>query len=168
MNKLILPFALALASGWPMAGHAVAAPTTRPAAADLDASMEQWLAALNNLDLPRFLDFFSNDATVFLPFALDDATGGRRIEPADQSVSWSKTFDKLKQLSRSKEAPYLHVEPRDLRVDRLGPDVALVTFHLGEGPWANRRTLVWRREPAGWRIVHLHASSLSPPTQQQH
>ena len=65
--------------------------------------------------------------------------------------------------------PYLHLKPRDLRLERLG-DVALVTFMLdglstadGRQLPLQRRTLlfVWERET--WKLAHLHASAASQP-----
>jgi ketosteroid isomerase-like protein len=50
------------------------------------------------------------------------------------------------------------VEPKDLHIQMAGSSSAVVSFHLGTA--AARRTLVYRREAGGWRIVHLHGSSL--------
>lgn len=53
--------------------------------------------------------------------------------------------------------------PRDLRVQMAGPDVAVVTFHLG-GATPARRSLVFRRTGADeWKVVHWHASSPPQP-----
>lgn len=56
--------------------------------------------------------------------------------------------------------PYLHLSPRDLGI-RVINDVGIVTFELADVPdTLGRRTIVFHREPAGWRIIHLHASNL--------
>jgi len=57
----------------------------------------------------------------------------------------------------------MNLDPLDLRVEQLSEDVALVTFHLVDGGTLNRRTLVFKREPNGWKIVHIHASNLTAP-----
>jgi ketosteroid isomerase-like protein len=48
----------------------------------------------------------------------------------------------------------------------LGRGAAVVSFHLSADANPNRRTLVWRREREGWRIVHLHASRVPPPAER--
>lgn len=41
-------------------------------------------------------------------------------------------------------------------------DLAVVTFHLDDrAGFVNRRSLVLRKEGAGWKIVHLHASEVA-------
>ncbi len=127
----------------------------------LDEALSAWLASFNNLELETFLGFFSPAATVFPPAPEPEPSGGRRIEPANVRAYWTETFRKLRERSERASAPFMNIAPRELRVEPLGADSAVVTFHLGEGPWVNRRTLVWRRGPEGWRIVHLHASRLT-------
>ncbi len=39
-----------------------------------------------------------------------------------------------------------------------GPDAAVVSFHLGAEEAPARRSVVFRREPGGWKVVHWHAS----------
>jgi uncharacterized protein (TIGR02246 family) len=53
----------------------------------------------------------------------------------------------------------------NVEVRELGPDLALVTgeFHLqrtaaGGGDAAGRYTLILRRTPSGWKIIHDHTS----------
>jgi len=137
--------------------------TAAPFAIDrdgFDAALSRWVRAFNDLDWPAFRAAFAADATVFQPSPVNG--GGRRVEPADLDRTWREVFAGLKARAKRPEPPYLDIAPRDLRVDRLSADVALVTFHLGADPSPGRRTIVWRREPGGWRIVHLHASRLPP------
>jgi ketosteroid isomerase-like protein len=129
----------------------------------LDAAVARWLDAFNRLDWPAFRAAFAPDATVFHPSPADGA--GRRVEPADLDRAWLAVLASLKARSGRNAPPYLSIMPRDLRVDRLSADAALVTFHLGADPWPGRRTVVWRRDAIGWRIVHLHASRLPPPAE---
>ena len=48
--------------------------------------------------------------------------------------------------------------PVDLQVQAFG-DVAVVSFMIRRPTEVARRTLVLHRGPAGWRVVHIHASS---------
>ena len=52
----------------------------------------------------------------------------------------------------------MDLQPRDLLVQQY-EGFAVVTFHLGSDTVTGRRTLVYRRIGADWKIVHLHASS---------
>jgi hypothetical protein len=54
----------------------------------------------------------------------------------------------------------MDLPPRDLRIEKLSEDVALVTFHIEGGNVLDRRTLVMKRESGEWKIAHIHASNL--------
>jgi len=51
-----------------------------------------------------------------------------------------------------------------LGVTRSPLPVVLVTFELRNSERLGRRTLVFRRDGATWRIVHLHASNIATPS----
>lgn len=147
-------FAIALA-GAPSASPACPADDLRKAT--LEATTAAWLDRFNALDLPCFLRFFAPDATMFAPFSTDGRS--RRIEAAELPHLWREhVFD----AARADGRTTLNVQPRDLSVVRLGKDGAMLTFHLSGDANPNRRTLVWRRDRAGWRIVHVHASRIQP------
>jgi len=60
-------------------------------------------------------------------------------------------------------APRQRLDFSDVAVRRLGADAALSTghFHLTGGNLAEQAgwfTLVWLREPIGWRVIHDHSS----------
>jgi hypothetical protein len=58
----------------------------------------------------------------------------------------------------------MDIQPRDLLVQMVGMDVAVVTFHLHDRPNVlNRRTIVWQRTKSGWKIIHIHASEVAIP-----
>lgn len=161
---LILAAACSLAV-LPTSAHAQGAgeadPTT--ARAGVRVSLSSWLSAFNNLELDRFLSFFSKRATIFPPRPHAGATGSRRLEPGEVRAYWAAIFRDLRERSERSAAPFLSIAHHDLRVDEIGEDGAVVTFHLSDEPWPNRRTLVWAREGASWRIVHLHASRIADP-----
>jgi ketosteroid isomerase-like protein len=55
----------------------------------------------------------------------------------------------------------MDIQPRDLRLQIAG-NIAIVTFHLDDRPgFLNRRTIVWQKQPSGWKIIHLHASEVA-------
>jgi len=57
--------------------------------------------------------------------------------------------------------PVMFLEPKDLRVDFVSPDVAVVTFHLTTNPQSiSRRLFVLARKVGQWKITHLHASDM--------
>lgn len=130
-----------------------------------DASLEDtqaaWLERFNALDLPCFLRFFAKDATVFSPYPIEDRS--RRVEAGNIADYWTKMFARLGEGGRTS----LTIRPLDVTVTRLGDRSAVVSFHLSADAHPGRRTLVWRRDAEGWRIVHLHASRLPPPTTER-
>jgi ketosteroid isomerase-like protein len=115
-----------------------------------------YLDTLNNADFDAFRRFFVDDATAFSPWAefADRATGRERVMDAFRPAfaRWRATLP---------GPPYLHIVPEDLHIQQVD-DVAIVTFHARDEPSLGRRTLVLRRGPDGWKIVHLHASYLMP------
>ena len=135
-----------------------AQPAPKPDA--LDKAIAGWVAAFNALDLPAFLAAFDREATVFHPAPVDGS--GKRVEPDQLERTWGETFASLKARSKRQGPPWLDIAPRDLRVDRIGRDAAVVSFHLSNDAFPGRRTTVWHRTARGWRIVHLHASRLPP------
>jgi hypothetical protein len=64
--------------------------------------------------------------------------------------------------SNRKGPPYLDIAPKDVKI-QMADDVAIMTFHLGEGG-ASRRTIVWQNRHGKWLIIHLHASNILPPS----
>ena len=143
------------------AALAAAAPDACPAGnlrgASVEHTQQAWLERFNALDLPCFLRFFAKDATMFAPFPANGSA--RRIEQEGISRFWQQeVFEPARKDGRTR----LNVQPREVNIVRLGSHGALSSFHLSSDAYPNRRTLVWRRDPEGWRIVHLHASRLAP------
>jgi SnoaL-like domain len=123
-------------------------------------SLLVFLTAFDNLDWQAFRSCFSPTATIFHPAAPNI----RRIDSPDSFVNaWLGVFERIKKSSGRTSRPYMSINPVDLRVDNLCEDVALVTFHLIDGSTVSRRTLVFKRDSGGWRVVHLHASNITAP-----
>jgi len=132
---------------------------TEPGSAEseLRSALVQFIRAFENLDWEGFRQSFAEDATVFYPRAFPQRANGR--------AEFEKTFRIVFEQIRGNQTapPYLHIEPRDLSIQMLG-ETAIATFHLNDRPgFLNRRTLVLHKTPAGWKIVHLHASEVVMP-----
>jgi hypothetical protein len=132
--------------------------------AGVRAAAERFLCTLDDLDWATFQTSWSSDPTVFFPFGdtPDRVSGKTAVESR-----WRRFFEETR--AHRPGPPYLHLKPRDLRLERLG-DVGVVTFMLdglstadGRPLPLQRRTLlfVWERET--WKLAHLHASAASQP-----
>ena len=119
----------------------------------IESAMARFLAALNDLDWTEMSTVFAENANIFSP------SPAERIEGAQVGMAWREQFEALRRRSSKTGPPYLNVQPQQMRIDRVSQDVAIVSFHLKNGPRVDRRTLVWRRFSDGWKIVHLHAST---------
>jgi hypothetical protein len=53
--------------------------------------------------------------------------------------------------------------PKDLLIQMLGANAAIVTFHLEGENILRRRTFVLQKIKGKWLIVHLHASGIELP-----
>ena len=119
--------------------------------------MSAFVAAFDNLDWPAFRARFSEKPTIFHP----SAPNIRRIDtPGEFEKAWLGVFERIKKNSHRIVAPYMDLQPRDLRIEKLSEDVALVTFHIEDRNVLERRTLVMKRESGEWKIAHIHASNL--------
>jgi len=82
---------------------------------------------------------------------------------AERTQGWEATLERYRKRYQSEGQEMGRLTFSELRVDVLGPDSALV-----RGRWQLVRskdrpgglfTLIFRRFPEGWRIVHDHTSS---------
>ena len=126
----------------------------------VEQALASFLTAFDNLDWPSFAACFSDDATVFHP-ALPNVR--RTDSRKDFESAWLGVFARIRASSGRSSPPYMDLKPRDLRIQFLSPDVALVTFHLFDWPATGRRSVILKRFPDGWKIVHLHASNIDTP-----
>src|SRR5215467_11419939 len=122
----------------------------------VEEALSVFITAFDNLDWPAFRDCFSQRATIFHP----SAPNVRRIDTPQQfEKAWLGVFERIKRNSGRNVPPHMDLKPLDLRIESLSSDVKLVTFHLDDGNVVNRRTVVFKRETNGWKIVHIHASN---------
>jgi ketosteroid isomerase-like protein len=130
--------------------------TPSDASADsASAFVRRFLGAFEALDLPAFVDCFAEDASAFFPHP-------EPVERLDGRAAIAAQFERVFERIRAGATsgpPFHRLEPQDLAVAPLSPEVATVTFHLRNAERVARRTLVLRRVGDAWRIVHLHASN---------
>jgi ketosteroid isomerase-like protein len=84
------------------------------------------------------------------------------LDRIDGKTAVEASFRAVFEATRRQAAgpPYLHIVPRNLRLQLLS-GAAVVTFEFDrDGGSFGRRTLILRKDPDGWRIIHLHASNV--------
>ena len=114
------------------------------------ALLTAFLHAFSRLDLEGMLNYFTEDATAFLPAEHQR----RRLEgKAAIRAAFATVLAKV----RTKGMTNLPLDPEDFIIDEWG-DTAVATFHL-RGDHLSRRTVVLRCQAGEWRIIHLHASN---------
>ena len=133
-----------------------AASVAQPAP-DVEEVIKQFLVPFSSQVVPDFIDYFADDAVVFFPSA---QFGVKRVEGKDPIAEAFAAVFKPGRPVPAGGRPL--IQPQDLKVQRFG-DLAVVTFHLGTDATRGRRTFVLRRIDSGWRIVHLHASTIAAP-----
>lgn len=114
-----------------------------------------FVTAFNSFNWTAFRESFTDDATIFYPFW----TQPRRIKGRqDIESAWLKIFPEFEDSNTKRK---LQISPKDINI-QLYKRNAIVTFHLGDGVnTLSRRTLVMVKKKHIWKIVHLHASSVS-------
>jgi ketosteroid isomerase-like protein len=113
--------------------------------------LEQQQAAWNRHDLEAFMAGYWNspDLTFF---------GARRAS------GWQATLDRYRKTYQGAGREMGNLEFSDLKIEQLAPDAAFVrgnwklTMSDGKTPHGFF-TLVFRKFPEGWKIVHDHSSS---------
>ena len=124
----------------------------------IHAFLTGFISDFENLDWPKFRERFADESTVFFPprFSTELAAGREETDHA-----WNNVFTKIRALSGRSVAPFMRLQPVDLKIERWGP-TAVVTFTLGvKGEPIDRRTLVLRESSQKWLIVHLHGSTIA-------
>ncbi len=118
-----------------------------------------FLEAFNALDMPTFIAYFAEDATLFHPpFSGPEIFPSRVEGRLEIQRSFQLAFDMFRRSSDKSGPPYIDIRPEDLLLQSFD-DSAIVSFHLGTESNRQRRTLVLRNIESEWKIVHMHASS---------
>jgi ketosteroid isomerase-like protein len=132
-----------------------AAADTPPAGAaqGADQAVTAFLEAFDSVDTDRFNAFFADDATMFFP------SGPFPQARVEGKAAITAAFGQLFSRARERGVARLGLRPLDVQVQTHG-DFAVASFHLRGNGNIGRRSIVMRRDAAGWRIVHFHASAL--------
>ena len=113
--------------------------------------LDDQVAAWNKGDLESFM------AGYWKSPKLSFSSGNNKVE------GWQATFDRYKQRYQSEGREMGKLSFTDLQVELLGADSAFVRgrFNLKTSKDAPTGifTLIFRKMPEGWRIVHDHTSS---------
>lgn len=112
----------------------------------LDAQVKAW----NKGDLPGFMEGYWNSPDLSF-FSGNNKTSG-----------WQATLERYRQKYQGEKKEMGKLSFTDLSIETLGANHALVKgrFHLkmkNESP-TGLFTLILKRTPAGWRILHDHTS----------
>jgi len=124
---------------------------------EVQQAFNHFIAAFNNLDWDVFRKTLADDVSVFNPDiaevpSVNRLDGRRRVEAGFKSV-FAATREK------ASGPPYLHIVPKNVHIQMYG-DSAIVTFEFERDDNSlGRRTVVFHRDSAGWKIVHIHASN---------
>jgi ketosteroid isomerase-like protein len=114
--------------------------------------------AFNNLDVDELRILFAEDATAFLPFA----STGERLNGREAIIRAIEPMFAGERVRSSHGAPFLDLTAKDVKVQWIGHDVAIVSFDVGNKQVFSRRTLILQIIAGRWRVVHLHASNIRP------
>lgn len=139
---------------------ACAADEPPPVRDTVEHALSTFVRAFEDLDWKTFRECFSDRPSMFHPAAPNI----RRVDsPEDFDKAWRGVFEGIRKESGRTSPPYMKLEPSDLRIEPLSDDVTLVSFHLVQEKSVGRRTLIFKRSPDGWKIVHIHASNIATP-----
>ena len=115
---------------------------------------KNFVKAFTGFDWQTFKNSFSSDATIFFPVW---EKGKRKSGRKEIESTWADIFPEFIDTTKKFD---LKIEPKDILM-QLYDKTAIVSFHLGGGDYLSRRTIVFVKEGQEWKIVHLHASSVS-------
>lgn len=147
-SLLLIMIALLAGSASPLSAQSgTGCVTPRDACKFFDA----YLAAFNHRDWDAFRATFDDNITVMFdrPAPPDRQDGRAAVEEFFRRVFPAP--------GQSSQLPP-PLQPEQLLAQDLG-GVVIVSFHIRAPGEFVRRTVVLHKTPAGWRVVHIHASS---------
>ncbi len=117
--------------------------------------LDKQVAAWNRRDLAGFMAGYWNSPK------LTFSSGNSRVE------GWQATFDRYKQRYQSEGREMGKLGFSELEIEMLGPDSAFVRgryrLEMEKETPTGIFTLIFRKMPEGWRIVHDHTSTEAAP-----
>ena len=129
-------------------------PAATAPSASVRAAFEHFIDAFNRLDWESFRAGLDQDVTLFNP-QLAQAAGRTRIDGrAAVEASFAQVFEAARREGHGPAIVPMHVDVRSWA------DSALISFEFDRGSGSvGRRSLLFVRRPAGWKIIHIHASN---------
>ena len=125
--------------------------TTGAAASEIRAILDRQVAAWNRRDLEGFMEGYWNSPS------LSFYSGGTK------TFSWQTTLDRYRSRYQSEGKEMGSLEFSELQIEMLGPDSAFVRgrwkLQMKESTPGGLFTLIFKKLPQGWRIIHDHTSS---------
>jgi beta-aspartyl-peptidase (threonine type) len=128
-------------------------PKALSAKTEINDVIQQQVAAWNRQDLEAFMAGYWKSPNLTF-FSGATATNG-----------WEPTLQRYQQRYQAKGAAMGKLEFSELSIEQLGPDAAFVRGHwhltMPDGKQPHGLfTLMFRKFPEGWRIVHDHSSGV--------
>lgn len=118
--------------------------------------VQRFLDAIDRADAVALAPLWCEDASMYFPFAnSQDLVRGRAAVLA--------RFDRMFADLRARNPgppPYIRFRTEAFECFALDQRTAVVYAMLGFAAQRGRRTLLLRREPDGWRLLHVHASNM--------
>jgi beta-aspartyl-peptidase (threonine type) len=119
-------------------------------AADIKQVLDEQVAAWNKGDLVGFMKGYWNSKDLTF------------VSGKDVTRGWQETLDRYKKRYQAEGKEMGKLVFSDVEVRELAPGVALVTgkweLTLSKETVGGRYSLVFKKLPDGWRIVHDHTS----------
>ena len=126
-------------------------PAESKAAKEIRAILDQQVEAWNRKDLEAFMSGYWNSE------ALTFYSGGVKTH------SWQATIERYRSRYQSEGREMGHLEFSELQIETLGNNAAFVRGHwqlkMKDGEPGGLFTLIFRKFPNGWKIVHDHTSA---------
>lgn len=120
------------------------------------ALLQRFLDAIDHADAAALAPLWCVDASMYFPFAnSQDLVRGRDAVLA--------RFDRMFADLRTRNPgppPYIRFRTEAFECLELDERHAVVYAMLAFAAQRGRRTLIFRREPDGWRLLHVHASNM--------
>ena len=121
----------------------------------IESVLDKQVAAWNRSDLEGFMaGYWKSPQLTF-------SSGNSKVQ------GWQGTFDRYKQRYQSEGREMGKLAFAELEIEPLGPDSAFVRgrfqLELSKEAPTGLFTLIFRKFPEGWRIVHDHTSTEAAP-----
>ena len=112
--------------------------------------LDEQVSAWNRGDLPRFMKGYWQSPDLSF-FSGNNKTAG-----------WEATLERYRKKYQGEKKEMGQLTFKDLSIDVLGTDLALVRgrfeLRMKDGSPTGLFTLIFKKLPAGWRIIHDHTS----------